>query len=79
MTLEGNNNVIANCSIAGSVEIHGVNNVLANNLIGGAVAIDDSKNTVCDANVVWNDANANKVLEPNETGDAIVCSDGKKK
>jgi hypothetical protein len=71
--LEGNNNVIADCSILGKVEIKGVNNVLVANEIGGGVSVGEDKNTVCDGNVVWTDANANKLLDPGETGAAIAC------
>jgi hypothetical protein len=71
--LEGNNNVIADCSILGKVEIKGVNNVLVANEIGGGVALGEDKNTVCDNNVVWTDANANKLFDPGEGGAAITC------
>jgi hypothetical protein len=74
--LEGNNNVVADCSILGKVEIHGVNNVLVANEIGGGVSLGDDKNTVCDGNVVWTDANANKVLDPGESGAPITCGGG---
>lgn len=73
VVLEGNNNVIAECSIRGKVEIRGVNNTLVGNEIGGAVSTGTDKNTVCDGNVVWNDANANLVLDAGETGAAITC------
>lgn len=73
VVFEGNNNVIADCSILGNAEIRGVNNVLVANEIGGEVSVGDDKNTVCDGNVVWNDANMNKVLDAGETGAAITC------
>jgi len=77
---EGNSNVIADCSILGKVEMRGVNNVLVANEIGGGVSVGEDKNTVCDGNVAWNDANANKLLDPGETGVPIQCggSGGKK-
>lgn len=71
--LEGNNNVIAECSVLGKIEIKGVNNVLVGNEVGGAVSVGEDKNTICDGNVVWNDANSNKLLDPGETGAAITC------
>ena len=73
---EGNNNVIADCSVLGKVEIKGVNNVLVANEIGGGVSLPDDKNTVCDGNVVWTDTNANKALDPGETGAPITCGGG---
>lgn len=73
VVFDGNNNVIANCAIRGNVEIKGVNNTLVSNQIGGQVSVGADKNTVCDSNVVWSDANANKVLDPGETGAAIAC------
>ncbi len=73
---EGNNNTIAECSVKGKIEIRGVNNVLVGNEIGGAVSVGTDKNTVCDGNVVWNDANANKLLDPGETGAPITCGGG---
>jgi hypothetical protein len=78
VVLEGNNNVIADCSILGKVEIRGVNNVLVANEIGGGVSIGEDKNTVCDGNVVWTDANANKLLDPGEAGSPIACGGGGK-
>jgi hypothetical protein len=71
--LEGNNNVIADCSILGNVEIRGNNNVLVANEIAGSVSFVDDKNTVCDGNVAWTDTNANKLLDPGESGAAITC------
>lgn len=73
VVIEGNNNVIADCSIGGDVSLHGVNNVLVGNEIGGAVSTGDDKNTVCDGNVTWLDANSNHVLDPGETGGPIAC------
>lgn len=70
---EGNNNVIADCSVLGNIEIRGVNNTLVSNEIGGTVSVGDDKNTVCDGNVVWTDANSNKLLDPGESGAAITC------
>lgn len=74
---EGNNNVIAECSVKGKIEIKGVNNVLVGNEVGGPMSLGDDKNTVCDGNVVWTDANSNAVLDPGETGAPIACG-GKK-
>lgn len=73
VVFEGNNNVIANCSILGSVEIKGVNNTLVSNQIGGQISVGADKNTVCDGNVVWSDANANRVFDAGEAGAAITC------
>jgi hypothetical protein len=71
--LEGNNNVIAECSVLGNIVIKGVNNVVVGNEVGGSVSAGEDKNTVCDGNVVWTDANANKVFDAGEGGAAIAC------
>lgn len=76
---EGNNNVIADCSVLGNIELKGVNNVLVANEIGGDVSVGDDKNTVCDGNVAWTDANSNKVFEVDERGAVIACGVGKVK
>lgn len=69
----GNNNVIADCDILGDVVIEGVNNTLIGNHIGGKITVSDAKNSVCDGNTAWNDANANKVFDPGEAGEALTC------
>lgn len=72
--VKGNNTVIADCSIKGKVKIEGNNTILVGNEIGGGIDLTDTKNTVCDGNVAWNDANANGVLDPGETGAALTCN-----
>lgn len=75
----GNNNVIANCDVLGDIVIEGVNNTLVGNHVGGTITIGDAKNQVCDGNVKWNDANANKTFDTGEAGAALSCSQGKTK
>lgn len=75
----GNNNVIANCDILGDVVIEGVNNTLVANHVGGTITIGDAKNQVCDGNVKWSDANANKIFDAGEGGSALTCSQPKTK
>jgi hypothetical protein len=76
VVLEGNNNVIADCSVLGKIEIKGVNNAIVSNEVGGGIVLGEDKNTTCDGNVVWTDANANKLLDPGEAGAAIACGGG---
>lgn len=71
--ITGNNTVIAECSILGNVTINGVNTVLVGNEVGRGVSLTDAKNTVCDGNVVWTDANANRLLDSGESGAPITC------
>ncbi len=77
--LVGNNNVIANCDILGNVVIEGVNNTLVGNRVGGTITIGEAKNQVCDGNVKWNDANANKTFDAGEAGAVLECSATKTK
>ncbi len=71
--IRGNNTVIADCTVLGKIRIDGNNTVLVANEVGQGIALSDAKNTVCDANVAWTDANGNKLLDPGETGAAISC------
>ncbi len=77
LTITGNNNVVAECAVHGNITINGVNNVLVNNEVGGTISVSDSKNLVCDGNVKWTDANANKLVDPGETGAAVECTQKK--
>lgn len=40
---------------------------------GNALTVMDGKNSVCDGNTKWTDANQNKLFEPTEAGDVIAC------
>lgn len=46
--------------------------MLVANEVGGSIQTF-GKNDVCDANVAWNDANGNTLLDPNETGAPLAC------
>lgn len=70
--IRGNNAVIADCTIGGKVEIYGNNGVLVANEVAGSIQVFGT-NTACDANVTWNDANGNKLLDANETGAPLAC------
>ena len=48
--------------------------MLIANEVGGGIEISGT-NTVCDANVAWNDANGNKLLDPGETGAPLTCEE----
>lgn len=74
LTIKGNNNVVAECVVKGKIEIDGNNNVLVSNAVGGTISVSEAKNLVCDANVTWNDANGNKVLDAGEKGAALECT-----
>lgn len=70
----GNNAVIADCTVVGKIKIEGNNAVLVANEVGRGIELGDAKNAVCDANVVWNDANGNRLLDPGESGSEIACA-----
>lgn len=72
--IRGNNTVIADCTVLGKIDIDGNNSVLVANEVGKGITLSDAKNTVCDGNTSWSDANGNKVLDPGEGGAAITCS-----
>lgn len=72
--LEGNNNVIADCTIRGNVEIDGNNNVFVRNRVAGNIDIEDGRNAVCDGNLVWSDANNNRIFDAGETSGALACA-----
>ena len=74
LVIHGNNNVLADCSVLGTITIDGVNSVIVGNQVGNGISIADAKNTVCDGNVVWTDANANHLLDSGESGAVISCS-----
>lgn len=73
----GNNNVIADCDVLGSIVIEGVNNTLVANHVGGTITVSDSKNSVCDGNTKWNDANTNKIFDAGEAGATLECTNKK--
>jgi hypothetical protein len=71
--ITGNNTVIADCTVLGKIKIDGSNSILIGNEVGKGIELSEAKNTVCDANVAWTDANGNKLLDPGESGAAISC------
>ncbi len=73
LVIEGNNAVIAECTVLGKVLVKGNNGVLVGNSIRAGLDVRESKNTVCDGNVGWSDANGNRVLDAGESGAAIGC------
>lgn len=73
----GNNNVIADCDVLGDIVIEGVNNTLVANHVGGRIVVTDAKNSVCDGNLKWTDANSNKVFDTGEAGAAVACENPK--
>jgi hypothetical protein len=77
LTIEGNNATVADCSVLGKITINGSNNTLVANEVGNGIEVSETQNLVCDANVVWNDANTNKVLDPGESGAAVQCTNKK--
>lgn len=72
LLIRGNNAVVADCSVSGRIRIEGNNAKLVANEVGGGIEVAGN-NTVCDANVAWTDGNANKTLDPGETGAPISC------
>ncbi len=79
LVIHGNNNVIAECSVLGKITIDGVNSVLVSNEVGKGIILSEAKNTVCDGNVVWTDANANHLFDAGESGAPITCESIKTK
>jgi len=78
LTISGNNATVADCSVLGKITINGNNNTLVGNEVGpGGIEVSDTKNLVCDANVLWTDSNANKLLDPGETGAPVDCTNKK--
>lgn len=77
LIIKGNNTVVADCSVLGKIQVDGVNTTLIANEVGGGISLSEAKNTTCDGNVVWTDSNANKLLDPGESGAAISCMDKK--
>ena len=72
LVIEGNNAVLADCTVLGKVTIRGNNGILVGNSVSGGIGVADAKNTVCDGNVGWSDANGNLLLDPGEA--AIGCN-----
>ncbi|MBX3189436.1 MAG: hypothetical protein KF819_20600 [Labilithrix sp.] len=73
VNITGNNTVMASCNVLGKITINGVNTVLVSNQVGGGISVSEAKNTVCDGNVEWNDANSNKLVDPGESGAPLTC------
>lgn len=72
--LEGNNNVIADCAVHGSITVRGVNSVLVRNDVGAELSVADTKNTICEGNVTWNDADEDRIVDDGETGATLACA-----
>jgi hypothetical protein len=51
-----------------------VNNTLVGNHVAGTIQIGAAKNQVCDGNLEWNDANADKVFATGEAGAELSYS-----
>ncbi len=77
LVIRGNNTVLADCTVGGKIEVVGNNTVLVGNRVGGTIVLSDAKNTVCDGNTSWSDANSNKLLDPGEAGAALACIEPK--
>jgi len=74
LTIVGNNTTVAGCEVWGSVNIAGQNTVLVSNSLAdpGPFA---AQGLVCNDNAHFDDANADGVIDEDEVGAAIECSD----
>jgi hypothetical protein len=73
VTVNGNNVVIAECTIFGKLVINGNNAKLVANRVAGGITIE-GKETLCESNVAFSDANGDKVVTSNELGAALTCN-----
>jgi hypothetical protein len=72
LTITGNNTTVAECVVFGEVHIEGNNTVLVQNELANASTVL-GKNTSCNANVIFDDANGDLVVDDSELGDAVAC------
>ena len=77
VVVEGNNAVIAECTIYGRLTVVGNNAKLVANRVAGGI-VNDGKETVCDGNVGFSDANGDRVVATTELTGALSCGGGKK-
>jgi hypothetical protein len=73
LTIKGNNVSVALCEVWGKLVIEGNNAVLVSNRFRQPPEVQ-GKNLVCSGNVAFDDANADNVIDPDELGAAIDCS-----
>lgn len=78
LTVHGNNTSIGLCDVWGEVTISGNNTVLVADRVASLPAIA-GHNTVCNAAVLFTDANGDAVVGLNELGAPIACGDDSKK
>jgi hypothetical protein len=74
LLIKGNNVNIALCEVWGTLTIEGNNAKLVSNHFAQAPSIK-GKNTVCNDNVAFADANDDGEISPSELGAAIDCTD----
>ena len=72
LTIHGNNVALGLCEVWGETTIDGNNAVLVENRLASAPAIA-GKNTRCEGNEGFADANKSAVIEDSELGAAITC------
>lgn len=75
--VDGNNAVIAECTIYGRLTVIGNNAKLVANRVAGGI-VNDGKETVCDGNVGFSDANGDRVVDATELSGTLSCGGGKK-
>ncbi|MEO8179014.1 MAG: hypothetical protein ABI895_09295 [Deltaproteobacteria bacterium] len=75
LTLSGNNATVAECIVHGRVLIGGINTVFAQNELGANDALS-GKNLRCNANVSFEDSDADGSVSDAELGRAVTCSGG---
>jgi hypothetical protein len=73
LTIRGNNVSVALCDVWGKLVIEGNNAVLVNNHFASAPEVHGN-NTVCSANLAFDDANDDGKVSEDELGDEVVCS-----
>jgi hypothetical protein len=78
LTIRGNNVSIALCAVWGTLKIEGNNAVLVGNHFASPPVVK-GKNTVCNGNFVFADADADGTIQKSEIGAAIECSAEKSK
>ncbi|HEX7670513.1 MAG TPA: hypothetical protein VF395_13055 [Polyangiaceae bacterium] len=72
LTITGNNTTLAGCDVFGKVTITGMNTVLIRDRVSATDAIKGS-NLTCSANVRFDDANADHVIQAGEVGGPVSC------
>lgn len=72
LDVTGNNTTLAECVVHGEINIEGNNTVLVQNQIADESPIF-GKNARCNANVAFDDADSDFVVDDGELGDEVVC------